>query len=268
MKKQIIFLGVALCVAMSYADAVKKAATNDAERIRMRQELRARRLIEAGGIVVLKQESKIIRIVNAQRRVPEVALTPVCQSMGRMLNMPVEVSSIEATNAKDAVSKGFKLPETGVVVALVATEGIPSLIVAPEEGWAMVNVSSLADDLPPEQVLVERLQKEVWRAAALACGGCISYTQPCLLTTVMKPSDLDGLKLQNPSPEAIMKMCNAAPSRGIKPVKKATYRRACQDGWAPAPTNDIQKAIWNQFKADKERGPTNPITIPPPSQKK
>ena len=268
MKKQIIFLGVVFCVAMSYADAVKKAATNDAERIRMRQELRARRLIEAGGIVVLEQDSKIIRIVNAQQRIKEDVLVPVRENMGRILNMPVEISSLEATTANDAVAKGFKLPKTGAVVAIVAANETPALMVAPEEGWSVINVTALADDFPPENVLAVRLQKEIWRAAALAVGGCISYTQPCLLAPVAKPSDLDTLKLVNPSPEAIMKMCNAAPSRGIKAIKKATYRRACQEGWAPLPTNDVQRAIWEKVKADKERVPTKPITIPPPNAKK
>jgi hypothetical protein len=29
----------------------------------------------------------------------------------------------------------------------------------------------------------------------------------------------------------------------------------------------MQKAIWEQVKADKERGPTNPIKIPMPKKK-
>ena len=53
---------------------------------------------------------------------------------------------------------------------------------------------------------------------------------------------------------------------GVKPARRTTYKRACQEGWAPAPTNAYQKAIWEQVKADKERGPTNPITIPPPKK--
>ena len=49
---------------------------------------------------------------------------------------------------------------------------------------------------------------------------------------------------------------------------KATYLRACHLGWAPPPTNDVQRAIWEKIKAEKERGPTKPITIPPPNAKK
>ena len=50
--------------------------------------------------------------------------------------------------------------------------------------------------------------------------------------------------------------------------RRIPYRVAVQEGWAQPPTNDYQKAVWEQVKADKERGPTNPITIPPPNAKK
>ena len=43
----------------------------------------------------------------------------------------------------------------------------------------------------------------------------------------------------------------------MKMVKIGTYRQACQEGWAPAPKNDEQKAIWNQVHAI----PDKPIKI-------
>jgi hypothetical protein len=56
-------------------------------------------------------------------------------------------------------------------------------------------------------------------------------------------------------------------ARGITQTMISSYLKACEQGWAPAPTNDYQRAIWEKVKADKERGPTNPITIPPPGRK-
>lgn len=44
---------------------------------------------------------------------------------------------------------------------------------------------------------------------------------------------------------------------GVKPAHERTYRQACKEGWAPAPTNEIQQAIWNQVR----QLPTNPIKI-------
>lgn len=53
----------------------------------------------------------------------------------------------------------------------------------------------------------------------------------------------------------------------ITPAEIQTYRNACRQGWAPAPTNDYQKAIYERMQADKERGPSKPLTITPPAKK-
>ena len=58
------------------------------------------------------------------------------------------------------------------------------------------------------------------------------------------------------------------PEAGFEPAVVATYLTACREGWAPAPTNDAQRAIWARALSEKERGPTNPILILPPNQKK
>ena len=79
--------------------------------------------------------------------------------------------------------------------------------------------------------------------------------------------DLDAIPLLQPGPEPNNKMIDEAHRRGVQSARFTTYRQACREGWAPAPTNDLQKAIWEEVKADKERGPTNPITITPPKQK-
>ena len=36
---------------------------------------------------------------------------------------------------------------------------------------------------------------------------------------------------------------------GVVPAETATYRQACREGWAPAPTNDVQRAIWDRYRA-------------------
>ncbi len=44
---------------------------------------------------------------------------------------------------------------------------------------------------------------------------------------------------------------------GVKPAHERTYRQACKEGWAPPPTNDIQRAIWQKV----HKIPDNPMTI-------
>ena len=41
---------------------------------------------------------------------------------------------------------------------------------------------------------------------------------------------------------------------GIKPYYRCSYKAAVKQGWAPAPTNEVQKAIWDAVKARKNGG--------------
>ena len=41
----------------------------------------------------------------------------------------------------------------------------------------------------------------------------------------------------------------------IAPVRRTTYKTACEEGWAPPPTNDFQRAIWDAAKAAATNAP-------------
>ena len=41
------------------------------------------------------------------------------------------------------------------------------------------------------------------------------------------------------------------------PQEVTTYKKACQEGWAPNPTNEWQQAIWDETR----QLPTKPIKI-------
>ncbi len=49
-----------------------------------------------------------------------------------------------------------------------------------------------------------------------------------------------------------------AAARGIPTIVRTSYKRAVELGWAPAPTNDIQKAIWDAAKTNKTDKATAP----------
>lgn len=221
-------------------------------------------------MVTLAPTGKVVRVVDAQRQVPRQVVENVVSNIAQTLTVPVLASTLECRGESltDMVKKGMEMPKTGVLVALVSDKSAPALLVAPEAGWATVNVSALADDLPPADVLGVRVQKEIWRGLAMTLGAANSQMQPCLMSNVTSLESLDQNKMMVPSPEPIMKMFQGVKARGILPGRRATYRRACEQGWAPAPTNDVQRAIFEQVKADKERGPTNPLKITPPNAKK
>ena len=79
---------------------------------------------------------------------------------------------------------------------------------------------------------------------------------------VGKPSDLDKLVEEVPV-DISMRTIEYLSKMGVTPIQYTTYYRAVQQGWAAAPTNDIQKAIWDKVHAM----PTAPLKIKPETKK-
>ena len=53
----------------------------------------------------------------------------------------------------------------------------------------------------------------------------------------------------------------AMEAANISPVRRTTYKVACEEGWAPPPTNNFQRAIWDATKAA-----TNAPAATPPAK--
>lgn len=217
------------------------------------------RILKEGGLVQEVNTGRVVRVVNSTS-LSNSAVEQMAQSLRTNLRFPVEVVTLKAPSD---LSKDRKY---AVHIYLKAAGNTPALLVAPEEAWASVNVEALEKDAPPDDVFIKRVNKEFWRATAMALGASNSMFQPCLMSDVFSLADLDAISLPAPCPEPFNKMMNTARHLGIFPSRRVTYKRACEEGWAPAPTNDVQKAIYEQVKADKERGPTNPLKIVPPKK--
>ena len=144
----------------------------------------------------------------------------------------------------------------------------PRMLVALEDRWAILNVSSLKTGRGTQpQFLKARVLKELSRTFAALCGAMSSDFPDSLTTGIYNLDQLDRQEDNRLSVDVIARFAPSLANAKITPAEMTTYRKAVREGWAPAPTNDIQKAIWEQVKADKERGPTNPIKIPMPKKK-
>ena len=98
------------------------------------------------------------------------------------------------------------------------------------------------------------------RAFALVCGsGTSQYSGNILNATSIQ--DLDSANPDTMIYDMVLRCNKYLASIGITPSQKASYKTACEEGWAPAPTNDVQKAIWERTKAEKDKKPSNPIKV-------
>ena len=187
-------------------------------------------------------------------------LIAVVNRQGRM-----SAAEIEAAIAPFSVREKYnvRLATDGAgataVLTIIDTPGQPTVLVATEEHWATVNLADIVSDLPGENAkkkfFVSRARKLVVKALSLLCGGGSSQFEGNLMNAA-KIRDLD--RVDEDVPEDMFDRYEKYLKKlGVTKKETATYRKACKEGWAPQPTNDVQKAIWEKVHAI----PKNPMKI-------
>ena len=194
------------------------------------------------------QKGQII-FVNKQNRLPKNEIDSVCKTIEKATKCKAAIGSIEGAK---------------IAIEIVDDATSPLMTAYPEDYRAIVNIRKLDKSLKGkafEKFYVSRCRKELLRAFCFACGaGGSQYPN-----NIMAIGDITDLDLYDEFiPGDTATICQTRLLRiGVTPVRFATYGKACREGWAPAPTNDIQKAIWDKVHAM----PTAPIKIKPETKK-
>ena len=222
----------------------------------------------SGGLVYPKTNGKSLLLVDARGGEDDGFVGEFVKDMKR--NFHLNVSTSRKTVGKDDdffdAATGFKSGESPAVVMIVDAEKMPTLAVYPEDAVGVVNAARLKDGDAAKYR--ERLAKEVWRGMALALGG-FAATAPngrivkSILSPAYSTADLDAIAARGLSPHQCNAIYESVSAIGLQAAKPVSYKMACKQGWAPAPTNSIQKAIWNEIHAL----PTDPIKIKPEEKK-
>lgn len=202
----------------------------------------------SGGYIELVNTGKVVQVINKDAACPEPAFGRLIEMFEKQVGVPF------VTEAKKLQGKLDDNAAARVVV--VSDDTTPVLLCAPEDGWAVVNVKPLKADEPNDFAFRTRCEKEIMRGLGLALGCANSMAPPCVMTEFRALSDLDTI-VKNYGPDSQNKIFYTARFRGCQPKQYISYRRACQEGIAPAPTNDVQKAIWDEV----HQLPSEPIVI-------
>lgn len=250
-----LFAVVAAVAAFGFAAEAAPQAPNPGEKVKVRRMTPEMRKKVGEMIERPNSQKGKIAFISTQAEIRDDVFTSLVSNQVKHTgyNMVFEKAAAGDPAALKAASKA------DVAVIVVADDKTPTLLSAVEDGWAVVNVRKLSEGLStPEakaKFLEPRCQKEVLRAFA-TIGGGIASQYPDNLMDIAKISDLDLVDVFIPN-DAERSMRKILAQRGVTPVQKAFYSQACRQGWAPAPTNDTQKAIWDRVHAL----PTNPIKI-------
>lgn len=255
MKYAIVLFG---CAALSFASAIA-AETQAAEPApKLDAAARRERMLRAtGGILDIEAKGKVV-IINAQNKIAASNVEERVAKLSKDLRMNVEL--LTTTNWQM-----YKNPE-GVVGSVVLADcpDLPMSVVAAENCWGLLNVAPICTD--PEKT-EKRFMREFARVVCFAFGQSSSQFRGSPLSTVDSPEALDRVFTDNMTFDAMTMVIRTLTNRGMTQRRKTSYKKACRDGWAPSPTNDYQKAIWEEVQAEREKGPANGIKIAPPAKK-
>ena len=220
---------------------------------KMTAEEQERMLVATGGIVQTPIRGPILKYINLQNRVPVERIAETVLQMDRIFHIPYLIEEGRG-DYQSAAGESLKGTNCALVVIIADVADQPSLLLAPGARWALVNVWALSTDKPNAEKLCKRVQKELWRAFSYSLGAPNSMSSMCLLRPVVGLEGIDSLKGQTICPEPLNKILQTARDMGMNPVRLVPYKKACDEGWAPAPTNHYQKAIWEEVKMKKSTG--------------
>ena len=255
MKKLLVASVVALtsAVVLAQAQAVRK----------VRPRGRAK---QSGGIVEQAYSGKLLTVCNGLADLENGKLAGAIRKIRYGSMLPVELRSASLKTGACPLAAADELagrPGVGAAV-LIADDGrLPIVLASPDRSWAILNVHALRADGPDEGKLAGRIEKALWNAVARSIGAGGSSLVGTALSHYSSVEGLDAIRLAGVGPDAHNAMIDLAEAHGIRPIRFAGYRTACQQGWAPAPTNDAQRAIWDEV----HKLPTEPIKIKPETRK-
>lgn len=249
---------IALALAGTISTAVRAADSATAPKAKApRSELIRRAQMRQFGGLVARPGSLRGRVVVADAGAGFGAeAAAVAEAFATGIRIRVETATTERPTPAGAPALVRRLDAQA---ALFVTDdaGLPTLLVAPEERWAIVSVARLLNGAPSDATARRRVRCEIARGLALLCGAADSAFPNSLMSAVTAPGDLDSVADEMPPAEVLARMPGYLKGLGVTPLVRVPYRRACEEGWAPPPTNDVQRAVWEKAHAVPDR----PLTI-------
>lgn len=227
-------------------------------------EMRELMTARQGGLVVPKGNGRSILFADARGiEGADGFWRAFDRILQERIHIPVKYKCLDAiAPGADAfgAAQGLKDERHPGVVLVTGRAERPVLTIFPEDSIAVVNAGALQGG--GKDVDAARLQKELMRSVLLAFGGYAS-TNPRgtaldnIARPVAVPEDLDAIPVIGFSPNHVNGLLATLRRLDVSVARPVPYIVACKQGWAPAPTNDVQQAIWDKVNSEKERGPAN-----------
>ena len=252
MKKLIFMAAVAAVAAVCLADEAKP------EKMTRKAKSELFRMKKTGGKIKRPgiQKGAVAFVNAAGDKVDAKVLADLAGRLGAKLQVEVKVVSAPELPRKGLAGEIARHGANAAVFLKWNEECDVPMIYAPDQRWAVVNVCALKAGVDGDKYK-KRLINELARAFAYVCGSGAEMGADGL----MAASSLAAVDAATPELtfDVQARIGSYLPTIGVVPYQETTYLVACREGWAPAPSNDYQKAVWDKM----HELPTNPITIEP-----
>lgn len=242
--KNLVFALIASAAIVAVADDARKTLPVPLSKM---AEFNAK----TGGLVDPPANAKALVFLDARAdRTP--SLSNQVSNVEKMLGfaMDLKLVTLDAKACPRKFAFDARKNGAGAVVLFYERADDPVLTAYPEDAVVLVNALALRADNPDRRWLNRRVMTEFWRSIAFAMGGyCVpgkmggESMQP-----IFSLKDFERLNGAGLSPMQQTAINNTRLRLGIHGRNPVPYSRACREGWAPAPTNDVQKQIYEQTK--------------------
>ena len=253
--KLLVMVACALtfCIAMSEESKPASGPHKKYSQKELQAKIRRVTMKKTGGIVRQAGSAKGAAVIlNAQDTVPVENLERVVAEIDRLIRIQVSTKAVKGASLANA-RKLVEANGGNLGVFVVDDPAFPTpLLAAPESGWAFVNVAALKSDSPAPEVLATRVRRETLRAFSFVGGGAYPQHLDFVMQDVTDLKGIDSLPGETFGLEVMSKILATMPRYGITPWNQTTYKNACYQGWAPAPTNEFQQAIWDEAQKTKK----------------
>lgn len=138
-------------------------------------------------------------------------------------------------------------------VFVVDDPTLPMTLTAAEERWTLINAAKVKADNPDEVKFRKRMSLLFMRQCCRILGSDATKSPECCLYPVFSLKDLDDVKSMDVAIGVFMAVNDSMSRLGMESVMIVTYRDACELEKAPAPTNELQRAIFSEVKSAMEK---------------
>lgn len=205
--------------------------------------------VTGGFLRDTRQQKGAVTIINPKFIAPSNVVAEVIGIIDENVHISVLAEDGVAFNLASPAVKG------DATLFIADDPALPMSLVAPESHWAMVNIAPLKTE--KKTIYEARVKKMLVRGILYLLGAANTRIKSGYTSCVTKAEDLDQIYNLDFSFEQISNLPPYFLKYGIVPYKVATYRDACQQGWAHSPTNKWQQKIWNRT----HELPSDPVVI-------